>query len=79
MTKAKTKDVGFDGRATETAPGVWSFVIGKLHWEYHEGIRGLNLFLVDAKRGPQGACYVKNLREAGLFAEGFLAGVTVMS
>lgn len=69
----KHKKVPFQNTAEQLAPGLWTFTTSGFVWQWRE-IGGVNLFLLHPQQGPLGFVYVKNLNEAGLFAEGYASG-----
>lgn len=74
MAKQKTKEIPFSKKATEVKPGVWEWECGGLTWRWVDA-PGLNLMVVSGGGQVVRQAFVKNLREAGLFAEGTLNGI----
>lgn len=72
MAKQKTKAIPFENKAAEVQPGIWEFTKNGHTWQFRE-VMGLNLFYI---KGDQAhvVCRVKNIEQAGVFAEGFSAG-----
>lgn len=73
MAKGKNKKVGWDRPAEEVNPGAWEWQAGPFFWHWF-GVPGINL-CVKIGEEFKGVCYAKDLKEAGMFAEGFAAGV----
>jgi hypothetical protein len=74
--KPRTRAVPFDNTATEASPGEWSWVLKGRTWRWVES-HGINLSIVHPAGNVTQLAWIRSLREAAMFAEGFTAGYTV--
>jgi hypothetical protein len=71
--KPRTRAIPFDNTATESSPGEWEWTLNNRTWRWLES-SGVNLVIVHQAGNVTPVVYVRSLREAALFAEGFTAG-----
>lgn len=74
--KSRTRSIPFDNTATEATPGEWSWVLKGRTWYWRESA-SINLSIVHPAGNVTPLAYVRSLREAAMFAEGFTAGYMV--
>jgi hypothetical protein len=74
--KLRVKDIPFDNTATESSPGEWTWVLKGRTWRWVESA-SINLSIVHPAGNVTQVVYVRSLREAAMFAEGFTAGYMV--
>jgi hypothetical protein len=74
--KPRVKAIPFNNAATEESPGEWTWVTKGRTWRWRES-SGLNLSIVHPAGNVTQVAYIRSLREAAMFAEGFTAGYTV--
>jgi hypothetical protein len=74
--KPRTKAIPFDNTATEATPGEWSWVLKGRTWRWVESA-SINLSIVHPAGNVTQVAYIRSLREAAMFAEGFTAGYIV--
>jgi hypothetical protein len=71
--KPRVKDIPFDNTATEAPPGEWTWVLKGRTWRWVESA-SINLSIVHPAGNVTQVVYIRSLREAAMFAEGFTAG-----
>lgn len=76
MANGKTRRIPFEVTAESTRPGVWTWEVEGVRWVYREGL-GVNLVIVHEDGTEQPVVCVKSLNDAGLFTQGFAAGMSV--
>jgi hypothetical protein len=75
--KPRTRSIPFDNTATEATPGEWNWVLKGRTWRWVES-HGINLSIVHPAGNVTQVVYVRSLREAAMFAEGFTTGYEVV-
>jgi hypothetical protein len=71
--KPRTRAIPFNNTATEATPGEWSWVLKERTWQWVESA-SINLSIIHPAGNVTQVAYIRSLREAALFAEGFTAG-----
>jgi hypothetical protein len=74
--KPRTRSIPFDNTATEATPGEWTWVLKGRTWRWVESA-SINLSILHPAGNVTQVAYVRSLREAAMFAEGFTAGYVV--